>query len=125
MTVKLLSEHLQAERTLDGRRRLLRDLVVEVDGETITVPEGFVTDYSSVPQAFAWLVRWSRVDVAGVVHDYLYRVGGVTRKEADLIWRKVAKAGDHSANRVQAWLGWAGLRIGAGRIWRRYRKAAT
>ena len=35
---------------------------------TVRLP--FTTDYSSLPWAKRWLVNWSRVDIAGVVHDH-------------------------------------------------------
>ena len=51
------------------------------------------------------------MDIAGVVHDYLYRTGELSRSDADKIWRLVALKGTHHANRLQAWVCWAGLRI--------------
>ena len=62
----------------------MRALHYQIDGDDdpIVVPEGFVTDFSSDPIG---LLDWSKVDVAGVVHDYLYQnpdesglVGGKT-----------------------------------------------
>ena len=44
---RLVSKPLQTERESDGKRRLLRDLVVDVEGNRITVPSGFLTDFSS------------------------------------------------------------------------------
>ena len=64
---------LQTERLPDGRRFLLRNLVVKLDdGTKITVPAGFETDFSSLPWRTRWAIHWTRVDVAGVVHDFLY-----------------------------------------------------
>ena len=111
---------LQAEKCADGRRRLLRDIRVDVSrnvdkSEIVTVPTCFVTDYSSLPWGTRWFMHWSRVDVAGVVHDYLYRCGaGVpsyTKAHADRIWRSVALSGDRRAWWHQAWLGWLALRL--------------
>ena len=105
---------LRVERLPDGRRVLLEDLVVRIDGRTITVPAGFTTDYSSIPWLARPLVRWSKVDIAGVVHDYLVRPGSqMRRRDADKIWYLLAQCGEHAANEMQAWLGWLGLRIGA------------
>ena len=72
---------LRVERLPDGRRKLLRPLKVDVSptahGQDIqTVPEGFSMDYSSLPWDLRWLVKWDRVDIAGVVHDHLYRTAG-------------------------------------------------
>ena len=99
----LRSGPLQTERQRDGRRRLLRDLTVEVDGEQFTIPVDTLTDFSTIPWFGRILVRWSRVDIAGVVHDCLYRKKITSRARADRIWRLCAMAGCHHANAVQAW----------------------
>ena len=113
---------LRVERLLDGRRKLLRPLKVDVgptaNGQDIqTVPEGFSMDYSSLPWGLRWLVKWDRVDIAGVVHDHLYRTAGSftwrSRWEADLVWFRLARSGGHRANWLQAALGFAGLYLGA------------
>lgn len=44
---------LQTERLSNGRRELLRELQYDVGSTVVTVPAGFVTDYSSIPLAFA------------------------------------------------------------------------
>ena len=109
---RLVSGPLQTERQRDGRRRLLRDLVVDVDGQQITIPAGTLTDFSSIPWFGRILVRWSKVDIAGVVHDWLYQTAFTSRARADRIWRLVANAGEHHANSFQAWAGWLALRVG-------------
>lgn len=45
-------------------------------------------------------MRWNRVDVAGVVHDYLYNDPAYPRLQADWIWFKVARGGQ---GRARAW----------------------
>lgn len=127
---------LQVERLPNGRRKLLRPLMVEVDGDIIVVPTGFVTDYSSWPR-FLPGPRFSKIDVAGVVHDALFRWGRIgeskdARKvgyvEANRIWYKVARAGSHDdakASWLGAWLGRAGLFCGAWVTWMRYRRAGA
>ena len=110
---------LQTERLSDGRRELSRSLRIKVPGfgDKIEIPKGFDTDYSSIPSFLHWIVRWSKVDVAGVVHDWLYRRGDLPRSEADRIWRLVALTGEHSANGIQAWTCWLGLRLFGGAAW--------
>jgi hypothetical protein len=113
---------LETRRLSDGTRELLADLTIELaEDEAITVPRGFVTDYSSIPWIFRFIVRWSKVDIAGVVHDWLYYTGSRSQAEADRLWRLIARAGQHRANALQAWLGWLGLRIGGWCAWRRHR----
>lgn len=118
----LLSGPLQTERMKDGRRRLLRDLVIRIEGDDFTIPERTLTDYSSIPWYGRFLVRWSKVDIAGVVHDWLYQTGKTSRLRADKMWRLVAQAGDQRANAIQAWIGWAALRLGARSVWYCYRR---
>ena len=113
---------LQTERQCDGRRKLLRDLKVSVYGDVITVPKDFLTDYSTIPWFGSFIVRWSKVDIAGVVHDYLYQSGKYTRRMSDKIWRLTALAGDHRANIFQAWTCWLFLRLGGWLAWNNYRK---
>ena len=109
---------LKVKRQPDGTRKLLRDFIVKPPSEKnpITVPKGFVTDYSSIPTPLQWVIRWSKVDVAGVVHDWLYRQpkSKYTRRRADRIWRELARTGGHSANLVQAYLGWLALVVYGG-----------
>lgn len=124
---------LHVERRRDGRRRLLRRLRVDVsklqdESVVAEVPSRFVTDYSSIPWYGRFLVRWSKVDVAGVVDDYLYRTDAVLNehgeeicldntidapRRADAIWSMVARTADRSTNRVQAWVGFRALLVGA------------
>ncbi len=78
-SARLVSDNLQTERMSDGRRRLLRELVVEVDGLLITVPAGTLTDFSTIPWFGRALVRWSKVDIAGVVHDWIYQTEFTSR----------------------------------------------
>ena len=113
---------LSTTRLLTGKRMLNRDFSLTIDGETILVEKGFITDFSSYPWFSRILVRFDRVDVAGVIHDKLYYDGNCTRAHADKIWRLVAQLGDHSANPVQAWLSWAGLRLGGWIAWRAHAK---
>jgi hypothetical protein len=114
-------------RLADGRRELLAELTREVGGVKIVVPKGFKTDYSSIPAFARFIVRWSKVDVAGVLHDWCYHVGlqddsGKPSKAlSDLIWREIAQRGKSRANPLQAWVCWAGLRIDARGPWNKHR----
>jgi hypothetical protein len=124
---KLISKPLQTERLGNGHRKLLRTLTIKIDDQYISVPKNTQTDYSSIPWFGRILVRWSKVDIAGVVHDWLYAKGKlvnepILRAKADEIWRIVALAGDHHANFFQAWICWFFLRIGGWLAWNKCRK---
>ncbi len=113
---------LSTTRLSDGHRQLNRDYSIEIDNVRYTVNEGFVTDFSSYPWYARLIVRFDKVDIAGVVHDWLYCKGEISRAHADRIWRQVAMAGSNHANPVQAWLSWLGLRIGGWVSWKKYRR---
>ena len=112
---RVLSEPLQVKR-VDRRfaRELTRCLLVEIGkkpADVISVCAGFDTDYSSIPAPCRGIVHWSKVDVAGVVHDYLYRYPkNRTRAEDDWIWWVLARSGKWRADPVQAALCWLALR---------------
>lgn len=132
---KRISGPLRVERLNNGKRMLLRDLKIDLmvnldlgsdryDGfseseqgtTVVTVPEGFVTDFSSIPGWARWLYRFDSVDLAGCCHDWGYWVG-VPRGPADEIWRLVARSGESHEARATGWkarLGWIALRLGGG-----------
>ena len=111
----------------DGRRQLKRALIYRIDGMQYIVPTGFVSDYSSLPAFYRPFVSFDKVDYAGVMHDYAYKTRfdkrTMTRKQADTIWRLVARHGTNSASWAIAWSGYIGLRIGGWYTWNKYRKA--
>lgn len=114
---------LRTERLSNGNRILIRDLVVKLDDATeIKVPKGFETNFSSIPSWARPFLHWSRVDVAGVVHDFLYWCpqANISKERADDIWRELAGAGDHHANGFLQWSGRIGLRVWG---WRAHRRA--
>lgn len=113
---------LSTTRRPDGHRELNRDYKIEIDDVFYTISKGFVTDFSSYPWYARLIVRFDKVDIAGVVHDWLYCKGELTRADADRIWRIVARAGKNHANFLQVWLSWIGLRIGGWVTWRMYRQ---
>lgn len=52
---------------------------------------------------------------AAAVHDWLYRTGLITRRQADAVFYRALRAS--GVARWRAWLMWAGVRLGG---WRRY-----
>lgn len=112
---------LQVERLPDGRRKVLRDFIVCVDGHRIKVPKDFDMDYSSIPTVIQWIVHWTKVDIAGVMHDWLYRHGHFSsRRYVDWIWWKIARRGERHANWLQASLCWLGMRLFSFCTWHKY-----
>lgn len=79
-----------------------------------SVPEGFVTDFASIPRLF-WTVIGhpaGRYAQAAVLHDCLYSTGAAKRAEADRIFREAMAV--LGVPGWQRWLMWAGVRIGGG-----------
>lgn len=113
---------LKLELLDDGlHARLLERYQVYVQGRTITVPPGFVTDFASVPRFF-WriLPPFGRYSPAAVVHDYLYATALVTRREADSIFYDLMRLCD-----VPAWkrsVMAQALRVFGGRAWAKHRR---
>lgn len=86
-------------------------------GRTIIVPRGFHTDFASVPRLPLVYVTLGDVGKkAAVVHDFLYRHSGVSRREADKVFYEALKAtGQWYWRRA---LMWTGLRFFG---WRAYK----
>lgn len=74
----------------DGRGRWrLRAPLVYLSGvakRQITVPEGFETDFASVPRLpVAYWLTGGTANSAAIMHDYLYATGELPRKLADQV----------------------------------------
>ncbi len=80
----------------------------------ITVPEGFQTDFASVPRVpIAYGMFAGRAHREAVVHDYLYRTDSdplVSRKQADDVFYESMKMRGKSF--FVRWCMWAGVRLG-------------
>lgn len=90
----------------------------------ITVPAGFITDLASIPQ-FLWniLPPIGKYDRAAVLHDFLYRMGGVTKAQADGVLKEVMEF--RQVAWATRWAIYAGVRTGGWVTWRRYRHYDT
>ena len=103
---------------------LLEPLVYHVgspDSEVIIeVPEGFETDFASVPWFGRWFIStWKRTARAAVIHDYLYSIEGrkkygYSRSAADGIFLEVLTVMGHK----RRWFAWAAVRIGGWWGWK-------
>lgn len=78
----------------DGRQATLKKPLELSDGRgnVYRVPEGFTTDFASVPRLLWRLVPpWGPYSPAAVVHDYLYRTNLGTRPAADAAFLSLMK----------------------------------
>ncbi len=89
--------------------------------EIITVPEGFETDFASVPRIF-W-VFISPIDThakAAVIHDYCYYYGMYNRKRSDDIFLEGLKVLD--VPKWKVWCIYNAVRIGSWYAWWNHRR---
>ena len=116
---------------IDGRRHELHNPAGEwgyltLEGVPIAPPDGFVTDYASIPFWLQWLIpRDGPHSPAAVIHDWLYRsgrVGGfrIDRGEADELFVECLQALGGRSSRLLAL--YAGVRVGGWWPWARYRR---
>jgi hypothetical protein len=118
---KIFFSPLQVEVQPDGQTyRLLKPFHARYLGHLYVIPEGFLTDFASVPRGLWNLMPpFGRYTRAAVLHDWLYQTGVVTRAQADRMFLEAMRQLD-----VPAWqrgLMYAGLRIGGHLAWDFYR----
>lgn len=130
---------LQLEFLGGGKWKLLKAFeysLREIDsGEWVTVPEGFVTDFASIPRGL-WnlLPPTGNYGKAAVIHDYLYQERIIwlqispryesyrtcNRAEADSVLLEAMKV--LQVGRLTRWAVYAGVRTGGWLAWNRHRK---
>jgi hypothetical protein len=98
------------------RWELMKPLVYEGRTQTFVVPEGYVTDFASVPWFVQWFLRRTGVwTLAAVLHDFLITycisAGLVSSRDADGMFRRVLR--EEGTGFVRRWLMWAGVRLAA------------
>lgn len=104
------------------------------DGEEfVHIPEGFVTDFASIPRPLKvlWPSPGGPWDKPAVVHDFIYRFGyvqrnggairRVTRLEADDIFREGMDVTD--TRETAEYCLYRGVRLGGWNSWRKHRKS--
>lgn len=90
--------------------------------DSIVVPQGFITDFGSVPQALWWIVSPIGKALGGyVLHDYLYATQTRSRLVSDAILLEALEV--LGVNRFQRWLIFRGVRLGGWVAWGKNRKA--
>lgn len=83
-------ECLPANQTAFRYRVLETFTYVSQNGEVVMVPEGFLTDFASVPRFFRFIIpKTGRYNEATVIHDYLCQLANMyryKRKDADTMF---------------------------------------
>jgi hypothetical protein len=81
----------------------------------VEVPEGFLTDFASIPFFARWWQRGSvgSQRIAAYFHDYMYSgTDRFSRREADAAFYQAMKAVDGSKGWFKRGAMWAALRVG-------------
>jgi hypothetical protein len=111
-----LDEDVVVRRLDDERWVLVQSIVYRGNVDTFTVPEGFVTDFASVPRVAVWLIpRFGRYTPAAILHDWLcgpgIREGLISPVDSDGVFRRILR--ELGVPVVQRWLMWTGVRWSA------------
>lgn len=104
---------------ISKRRWRLNEPLVYTDkhGRTWTVPEGYETDFASIPRWFRWLVaRDAELAMAATLHDWLIEWRKAPYRLCDWLFFEAARSYD--VRPVRAWVAYKGTRIGS--YWRRW-----
>jgi hypothetical protein len=102
---------------------ILQPLIYSSDvAKTVfVVPEGFVTDFASVPRIpLAFLLTGESAHEAAVIHDWLYRKQEVSRSVADAVFREAAGVSGEPGWR--SFLMWIGVRLGGWVAWNNHKE---
>jgi hypothetical protein len=103
------------------RYKLTDELVYETHKEDIViVPEGFITDFASVPVLFrGFFPKAGKYKDAAVVHDYLYQYPRGNRKAMDALFSQAMA--DLKVNWFRRAIIYRAVRLGGGKTWNKYR----
>lgn len=122
---KFFNASLIGEFVGNARTFVLTRTLIFTDGEfSVTVPEGFVTDFNSVPRGlWNFFPPWEHPE-AGVVHDFLYRfpAEGLTRAKADSVHRRILEV--TGCGLAKRWLAYYALRTFGWVAWRNSRRSS-
>ena len=98
------------------RWRLEAPLTYQAREDRFVIPEGFVTDFASVPRFVAWLIpRYGRWTPAAILHDYLWeeaRQGRFNKADADGIFNRALR--ELGVPFLRRWIMWAAVRWASG-----------
>lgn len=92
------------EQISESDWRLYRPFMYDSEhlDRSIVIPDGFVTDFASVPRLpVAYLLFGNTTVKPAVIHDYLYRSRSVPRAAADAVFKEAARLTGQPAWRVQ------------------------
>ena len=93
----------------------------EVAGRLIYVREDFICDLASIPRIpLVFLLLGDRAIRAGLVHDWLYYTGQLSKTQSDLVFYEVLRAEGYL--RITSAIATAGVLIGGWIAWWGHRR---
>lgn len=103
----------------DGKWELVEDLIYDGNRDTFIVPAGFKTDFASVPRVFWNIIPPTspRYTKAAVLHDWFYAKQGVTRSDADGLFRRIMR--DSGVGKVKRGIMWLAVRAFGWLSWKK------
>lgn len=110
---------------LDAERWLLHEPLRYVgERDEFIVPDGYVTDFATVPRIAVWLVPKAGLAArAAILHDYLLTdvlpSGRISSRDIDGLFRRAMR--ELGVPPVRRWVMWTGVRWGA--LFNRRRRA--
>lgn len=111
-------DSLHVEAIGGGKFKLLDEFryYSPVYGGTIIVPQGFITDFDSVPRLpVVYMAVANVAQRAAVIHDYLYSKQLTSRRLADNVFYEAMRV--DSINIFRAYSMWLGLRFAGWKRW--------
>jgi hypothetical protein len=103
----------EAEGAEASEWELLEPLAYLGRTDRFVVPQGFVTDFASVPRPLTWLIpRYGRYTKAAILHDWLCRrcaAGEFSWVDADGIFRRVLH--EQGVPLLRRWTMWTAVRL--------------
>ena len=95
---------------------LIEDYHKTHNGIEWVIPKGFVTDLASIPGWLASIVSPQEIAYGALLHDYLYSIAPIPRKEADLALYNIIRK-EHEVGPIRAALVYLAVRIGGHRYY--------
>lgn len=115
------NSYLECRQITDDEWQLTSPLIYDAGRfGTFIVPEGFTCDFCSVPRTMFTFSMVGIAEGAGVVHDYLYRVGALPREDCDRVFYMALR--DLGVPAWKAGIMYKAVRLFAGRIYEAYRR---
>lgn len=111
---------LNCKQIEDDLWELTAPLIYECAHGRFEVPVGFRTDFASVPRApIAFWFAGAIGESAAVVHDFLYKHGGVSKDTADRVFYTALR--DMGVPPFKASVMYQAVRLGGWPMWKKYR----